>query len=215
MAGLIPTHCEREMSTILELWRFGARLGYAWLTFADEHNRKKYSELRRSHEHHGQQRFMELLLQDQLRNNELAAIGIEHGSDAGPAIIPEYYFLQSAKIDLDADTMQSLGKSFHEIRVVKPTALKKLVDAVGRREEDHSSISVPKSRPGRPSKDTEIETAICALRDRGIDLNSMKRSSACEKVREYARDELGANLQIGYSDPPVQRMLVRILGKRV
>jgi hypothetical protein len=66
---------------------------------------------------------------------------------------------------------------------------------------------------GRPSKNAEIWAAIDALVADGIDLSKVPRKDAYLRVREKAV-RLGANVEIGFSEPVIRRMLLRRYGPR-
>jgi hypothetical protein len=52
-----------------------------------------------------------------ISDGEFQAFGIEHGSSAGPIPIPKYYFSKTAEVDWDRETVEALGKKFHQVRV--------------------------------------------------------------------------------------------------
>jgi hypothetical protein len=68
--------------------------------------------------------------------------------------------------------------------------------------------------PGRPSKSAEIERAIEMLLADGVALAKMPRPKAYAAVRECAARKLNSDTQIGFSDPVVQRSLVKRFGPR-
>ncbi len=67
--------------------------------------------------------------------------------------------------------------------------------------------------PGRPSKSATIEAAIDALTAEGVDLSKLPRKDAYSRIRQKAA-KLGANVEVGFSVPVVQRALVRRYGPR-
>jgi hypothetical protein len=67
---------------------------------------------------------------------------------------------------------------------------------------------------GRPSKNAEIEAATEALLAEGVELPKLPRKDACALIRQKAA-VLGANVEIGFSDPVIQRSLVRRYGRRI
>ncbi len=68
--------------------------------------------------------------------------------------------------------------------------------------------------PGRPSKNAEIEAAIDALTAEGVDLSKLARKDAYSRIRQKAA-KLGAKVGVGFSDPVIQRLLVRRYGPRI
>jgi len=66
---------------------------------------------------------------------------------------------------------------------------------------------------GRPSKSAEIEAAIDALTAEGVDLSKLPRKDAHLRIRQKAA-KLGANVEVGFSLPVIQRVLVRRYGPR-
>jgi hypothetical protein len=67
---------------------------------------------------------------------------------------------------------------------------------------------------GRPTKNAEIEAAIEALAATGIELPKLPRKDACVLIRQRAA-ELGASVEVGFSDTVIQRSLVRRYGPRI
>jgi hypothetical protein len=102
---------------LLEAWQNGVPLGHAWWVFAYAKNKRRFLELQPKGEHLGLQNFMEHELVWRIDQGELQAFGIEDGSDAGPILIPKYYFSKTAKIDWDKETVTALGKKFYEVTV--------------------------------------------------------------------------------------------------
>jgi hypothetical protein len=67
--------------------------------------------------HQGIQGYLRVDIVNQLESGDLQAYGIEAGSDAGPILIPRYYFSKTAEVDWDNDTLTALGKKFYEVRI--------------------------------------------------------------------------------------------------
>jgi hypothetical protein len=67
---------------------------------------------------------------------------------------------------------------------------------------------------GRPSKNVEIQAAIEALAAESVELPKLSRKDACARIRQKAT-ELGANVEVGFSNPVIQRSLVRRYGPRI
>ena len=76
-----------------------------------------------------------------------------------------------------------------------------------------SEASQPRD-PGRPSKSSEIERAIEILLANGVGLAKLPRPMAYREVRECAARELSSDTQIGFSDPVIQRSLLKRFGPR-
>lgn len=66
---------------------------------------------------------------------------------------------------------------------------------------------------GRPSKSAEIEAAIDALTSEGVDPCRLCRKDAYSRIRQKATT-LEANVEVGFSAPVIQRVLVRRCGPR-
>jgi hypothetical protein len=71
------------------------------------------------------------------------------------------------------------------------------------------TVPMPK---GRPSKISEIENAIDALNSEGEDLSKLRRKKAYHRIRRKAKT-LGSNVEIGFSDPVIQRVLIKRYGQ--
>jgi hypothetical protein len=102
---------------LLEAWKNAVALGNAWLVFAYARSEKRFRELQRDGEHLGLQTHMEHELLWRICDGEFQAFGIEDGSDAGPILIPKYYFSKTVEVDWDRETVEAFGKKFHEVRV--------------------------------------------------------------------------------------------------
>ena len=74
--------------------------------------------------------------------------------------------------------------------------------------------SIAEAQPGRPTKIAEIEQAIDILLAKGVDLATMPRPKAYKAVKKCAEIELKSNTKIGFSDPVIQRCLLRRFGPR-
>jgi hypothetical protein len=70
------------------------------------------------------------------------------------------------------------------------------------------------ARRGRPSKEDKIGEAIDILSKRGIDLAKLPRPQAMAEIRKCAANELKTDINIGFSDPVLQRVLFRRFGPR-
>jgi hypothetical protein len=70
------------------------------------------------------------------------------------------------------------------------------------------------ARRGRPSKEDKIGEAIDILLKRGIDLAKLSRPQAMAEIRKCATSELKSDVNIGFSDPVLQRVLFRRFGPR-
>ncbi len=82
----------------------------------------------------------------------------------------------------------------------------------GRQELD-KTFSPPRGR-GRPSKELEIEKAIDILMKRAVPLAKMPRPEAMMQIRRCAEIELNSDTNIGFSDPVLERFLLRRFGPR-
>lgn len=103
-------------------------------------------------------------------------------------------------------------------------ALRRLPEQQARRFEAGSVEPLARSAPavskpvgptpaGRPSKSAEIEAAIDALMTEGVDLSRLARKDAYSRICQKATT-LGANVEVGFSAPVIQRVLVRRYGPR-
>ena len=106
-----------EQDALLALWQEGVPLGNAWLVFTDERNTTRFYELQRTNSHLELQRLLKSDLVGRLRDGKRQALGIQEGSDAGPILIPQYYFSKTAEVDWEKDIVAAMGKIFHEVRV--------------------------------------------------------------------------------------------------
>jgi hypothetical protein len=73
---------------------------------------------------------------------------------------------------------------------------------------------IEEAQRGRPTKTAEIEQAIDILLTKGVDLAGLPRPKAYKAVRQCAASELGSDINVGFSDPVIQRALFRRLGRR-
>jgi hypothetical protein len=76
-----------------------------------------------------------------------------------------------------------------------------------------ATIEAGPTPAGRPSKNAEIEAAIDALTPEGVDVSKLPRKDAYARIRQKAA-KLGANVEVGFSVPVIQRVLVRRYGPR-
>jgi hypothetical protein len=106
-----------EQDTLLELWQESVPLGHSWWVFADERNQNRFLELQRDDRHLGLQGSLERDIVGHLYSGELQAIGIEIRNDPKLTRIPAYFFLQTAVVNFDRDTVESLGKKFVDVRI--------------------------------------------------------------------------------------------------
>jgi hypothetical protein len=102
---------------LLEAWQNGVRLRDAWWTFAESPKKQLYLELESEGLHLELQRSLKQDLMEQLYAGQLSAIGVESENGGGPAYIPGYYFLKTAKVDWDKDTVAALDKEFDHVAV--------------------------------------------------------------------------------------------------
>jgi hypothetical protein len=101
-----------------------------------------------------------------------------------------------------AGTIENLWSRFETVRL---QPLPRSASAVGKQ--------VGPTPAGRPSKNAEIEMAIEALTAEGVDLSKLSRKNAYSRIRQKAA-KLGANVEVGFSVPVIQRVLVRRYGPR-
>jgi hypothetical protein len=73
---------------------------------------------------------------------------------------------------------------------------------------------IEEAQRGRPTKLAEIEQAIEILLAKGVDLRGLPRPKAYKAVRQCAASELSSDINMGFSDPVIQRALFRRLGRR-
>jgi hypothetical protein len=69
-------------------------------------------------------------------------------------------------------------------------------------------------RRGRPSKAAEIEEVIEILLGKGINLAKLPRPQAMAEIRNCAANHPDSDINIGYSDPVLERVLFRRFGPR-
>jgi hypothetical protein len=154
---------------------------------------------------------MQSQLLQRLSLGQLQAAGIRTKPDLGerPEPIPAFMF-DGAKVGWAKSTVENYGRRFEGVTVTRPETAERRPG-----EQAASTPNPPVKRPpGRQSKEAEIREAISALQAAGADLASQPRPDAYALIKEYARDHLGANISIGYSDPVLQRVLLRLFGTR-
>jgi hypothetical protein len=83
-----------------------------------------------------------------------------------------------------------------------------------RSSETRRQTSSPPRGRGRPSKEAEIEKAIDILMKRAVPLPKMPRPKAMMQIRRCAEIELNSDTNIGFSDPVLERFLLRRFGPR-
>ncbi len=137
-----------------------------------------------------------------LQAEKLVAVGVQTkptlGSGREP--IPAYLF-DRPEANFGVGTIENFGRKFEAVKILKPDARK----AVAKQ-------SPPRST-GRPSKNADIEKAIDALEKEGLNLSKARRKEAISFIRSKAKTQ-GANVNIGFSDPVIQKVLVRRFGPR-
>jgi hypothetical protein len=102
---------------LLKAWQSGVRLRDAWWTFAEPRQKQLFLELKSEGLHLELERSLKQDLTDRLYASQLFAIGVESEGGGGPVYIPECYFLKTAKIDWDKDTVSALYKEFFHVTV--------------------------------------------------------------------------------------------------
>jgi hypothetical protein len=107
----------KQNRRLFEAWQNGARLRDAWWTFAEAPKKQLFLELESEGLHIELQSSLKQHLTDRLYAGQLCAIGVESESGGGPVYIPSYYFLKTAKIDWDNDTVAALEKEFYHVSV--------------------------------------------------------------------------------------------------
>lgn len=135
---------------------------------------------------------------------KLVAVGVQTkpALGSGPEIIPAYLF-DKPKANYRSGTIENFGRRFEAVKVHALGA-----DAAKKVEKPPA----PKST-GRPSKHTEISRAIDALAEEGVDVSTLPRKDAYSRIRTKAKTQ-GANVEIGFSDPVIQRVVLRRYGPR-
>ena len=152
-----------------------------------------------------EKRLKQLLL-DALTNLELRAFGYEtpaRPSDK-PQQIPSHLFENIEDINWGRSSLKALGIVFEKIRVSEAETTELATAKV-------KSLS---DRPGRPTKETEILQVIEHLIKSGVDLNKILRKQAYDLIRATAVTEFKFNIEIGYSNPVLLKILNRKFGKR-
>jgi hypothetical protein len=74
--------------------------------------------------------------------------------------------------------------------------------------------NIKRAQRGRPSKTPEIEQGIDILLEKGVGLAKLPRPQAMAEIRNCAADELNSDVNIGFSDPVLERVLFRRFGRR-
>ncbi|MFZ0557934.1 MAG: hypothetical protein WAM55_01435 [Methylovirgula sp.] len=131
----------------------------------------------------------------------ISRIAAELASGASREPVPPFLF-DKPNAKCDVGTNENFGSHFEAVRV-QPLA-----------SSARAAIKqVAPTPPGRPSKSATIEAAIDALTAEGVDVSKLSRKDAYSRIREKA-SKLGANVEVGFSVPVVQRALVRRYGPR-
>lgn len=195
----------KQNKQLIEAWRNGVRLRDAWWQFAGAPVQKEYFDLKSEGLHLDLEHSLKVDLTHRLYSGDLRAIGVESESDSGPNYIPNHYFLKTVKIDWDKDTVAALDKEFYNVAVQSE---REPFDEVS----SEAEVVDPRP-PGRLSKAPEIERAIDVLLERGIEVGKLPRPEAFTAIRDAA-SELNSNIDIGFSDPVLQRVLFRRFGAR-
>jgi len=148
---------------------------------------------------------MQANLLKMLSEDLLEAWGVEVQPELGRAReqIPTFIFENRPKVNWSKNSIENVRRKFEAIEVRRSVVDRKLL----------APTFTPSER-GRPSKASEIEKAIRGLLAEGIDLRKSPRSQAYEQIRQFAVHKLNCNIAIGFSDPVIQRCLVKLLGKR-
>jgi hypothetical protein len=154
---------------------------------------------------------MQIHLLQRLSRGELQARGVRTKPDLGegPEAIQPFMF-EGAKVGWAKSTIENYGRRFEGITVAPAKKDEGRIEAAPVTLRPTST----KRPPGRQSKEAEIERAIKELQESGADLANQPRQKAGHLIREHARDHFGANIKSGYSDPVLQRVLVRLFGLR-
>ncbi len=139
-----------------------------------------------------------------LNEGSFEAFGVRTKPELGhtPERLPEFIFESRPKISWAKSTIENFGHKFEAVKVRRSIAAS-----------PHMRTTNVILR-GRPTKNQEINKAIDGLIANGIDLGKMERRRARAEIKKFAKRELGANIEIGYSDPVLQRHLQGRFGKR-
>ena len=212
---------------LVEAWGEGVPLREAWWAFADPQKKELYINLESEGLHLDMLQSLKDEVVDGLYTGHLDAFGVEIQTGNEPIHIPEYYFIRTATIDRVKDTVSAFEKEFHNVRVKskheqsdEPRTEAELAEPTPTQRESSDfrpqalpDGNRPPKAPGRHSKAPEIDQAIDRLIKQGLDPGSMPRPQAYNAVRRAAA-ELGFNTRIGFSDPVIQRCLLRRFGPR-
>jgi hypothetical protein len=153
---------------------------------------------------------------EQLYQGKLEARGVQTQltRSNGQVLIPSHYFLRP-KIDWERNSVNNYGDRFEGVEVrCRPTFEAANIERTPKSTAVLGGQSTPKLKPGRHSKEVEIDKVILDLERRGLDFNAMRRKDAYERIREHAPENFGANTGIGYSDTVLQARLNRRYGPR-
>ena len=144
---------------------------------------------------------MKTWLLQAVRDGQLAGIGRLSDGAGELHVVPGVLFDQRY-VRWESSAVADGVRSFGDVMVVPAESLAA------------EAQPAPRRKPGRGSKIDQVLQAIRALQIAGINLNAMKRRDAYKAVRNYARDNLDADMENGFSDPVIQRALVRSVGTR-
>jgi hypothetical protein len=135
------------------------------------------------------------------QQREISRIVAKLASGTGREEGPTFLF-DEPKAKWEAGTNENFGSRFEAVRV---RSFARGAPAV--------SEQVAPARAGRPSKNAKIEAAIDALTAEGVDLSKLPRKDAYSRIRQKAA-KLGVNVEVGFSVPVIQRVLVGRYGPR-
>lgn len=167
---------------------------------------------------------MQRLLIQRLYEGDFEAFGIMTEPDIGHELqkVPEFMFANGPRIDWSKNTISNLKRKFAGLvvqRSRRPRSAGNVTHSAPSTELAKRKPAIPAILPserspprGRPSKMAEINRAIDGLVANGVNLGTMERSIAYKTIRRYAKTTLGGNTDIGYSDPVLQRCLMRRFG---
>jgi hypothetical protein len=158
---------------------------------------------------------MKRWLLQKLRSGQLEAFGVmtkpELGS--GPEQIPTFMFNDRPRLGRASNIVENFGRKFEGVEIRRSVSPKAGLPNASTAAPACVLPKITAPERGRPTKTREIEQAIDGLIEQGVELSQLDRRRAIRKIKQFAREKLGAHTERGYSDPVLQRHLHRRFGR--
>jgi hypothetical protein len=185
---------------LLEAWQNGVPLRDAWWTFAEVREKQLFLELESEGLHLEMVQSLKDELLDRLYAGQLSAIGVKSDGGGGPVYIQRHYFMKTAKIDWDKDTVGALEKVFHHVAVEGERQL------AGQALTELGLVD-PRPRQSQPELEPAAETRLsepAPSRER-----PMGRPPLVPKVCEVIRELMDRDEFTGLAQWEIERLIRR------